>query len=118
LKLYLLKTKEGWAMKRVLALLAGVSLLSFSTVYAKGPHGGGPAGPKPYQGAGVGKEVSGEAKREAKQEGQGFGQTVREEAQNKTRLMEHKELKEQKKEQKREQKRIHKQPGQGNATTQ
>jgi len=34
-------------MKRVLALLAGVSLLSFSTVYAKGPHGGGPAGPKP-----------------------------------------------------------------------
>jgi hypothetical protein len=32
--------------------------------------------------------------------------------------MEHKELKEQKKEQKREQKRIHKQPGQGNATTQ
>jgi len=32
--------------------------------------------------------------------------------------MEHKELKEQKKEQKREQKRIHKQTGQGNATTQ
>jgi len=101
-------------MKRVLALLAGVSLLSFSTVYAKGPHGGGPAGPKPYQGAGIGKEVSGEAKREAKQEKREFGQTVKEEAHNKTRIMEHKELKEQK----REQKRIHKQPGQGNATTQ
>jgi hypothetical protein len=105
-------------MKRVLALLAGVSLLSFSTVYAKGPQGGGPAGPKPYQGAGIGKEVSGEAKTKAKQEKREFGQTVREEAQNKTRIMEHKELKEQKKEQKREQKRIHKQPGQGNATTQ
>ena len=39
----------------VLALLAGVSLLSFSTVYAKGPQGGGPAGPKPYHGAGIGK---------------------------------------------------------------
>ena len=102
-------------MKRVLALLAGVSLLSFSTVYAKGSYGGGPAGPKPYQGAGIGKEVSGEAKPEAKQEKREFGQTVREEAQNKTRIMEHKE---QKKEQKREQKRIHKQPGQGNATTQ
>jgi hypothetical protein len=88
-------------MRRVVALLAGVSLLSFSIVYAKGPHGGGPAGPKPYQGAGIGKEISGEAKTEAKQEKREFGQTVREEAQNKTRIMEHKELKEQKKEQKR-----------------
>jgi hypothetical protein len=33
-------------------------------------------------------------------------------------IIERKELKEQKKEQKRDQKRIHKQPGQGNATTQ
>ncbi|MFZ8832225.1 MAG: hypothetical protein ACO2OY_08780 [Thermodesulfobacteriaceae bacterium] len=89
-------------MKRVLVLLAGVSLLSFFTVYAKGPHGGGPAGPKPYHGAGIGKEVSKEAKIKAKQEKREFGQTVREKAQNKTRIMEHKELIEQKKEQKRE----------------
>jgi hypothetical protein len=60
-------------MKGVLALLASVFLLSFSIVYAKGPHGGGPAGPKPYQGAGIGKEVSGEAKTEAKQEKREFG---------------------------------------------
>ena len=39
---------------------------------------GGPAGPKPYQGTGIGKEVIGEAKTEAKQEKREFGQTVRE----------------------------------------
>jgi len=42
--------------------------LSFSTVYGKGPQGGGPAGPKSYHGAGIGKEVSKEAKIKAKQE--------------------------------------------------
>jgi hypothetical protein len=46
-------------MKRFVAFLVGISLLGLSNVYAKGPQGGPEkAGPKPYQGAGIGKEVS------------------------------------------------------------
>jgi hypothetical protein len=104
-------------MRRLVALLAGISLLGFSAVYAKGPQGG-PAAPKPYQGAGIGKEVSEEAKTEAKDEKQKFGQVVKEEAQNKTRIIKHKELKQQQKEQKKEQKQIRKKAGSENSTSQ
>jgi hypothetical protein len=46
-------------MRKFVALLVGISLLGLSNVYAKGPQGGlEKAGPKPYQEAGIGKEVS------------------------------------------------------------
>jgi hypothetical protein len=76
------------------------------------------AGPKPYQGAGIGKEVSEEAKTKAKSEKQEFGQVVKEEAQNKTRIIKHKALKQQQKEQKKEQKQIRKKARPENATSQ
>ena len=86
-------------MKKFVALLVGVSLLGFSTVYAKGPQGGPEkAGPKPYQGAGIGKEVSEEAKElKGQEEKKEFGQTVREKAREKSRIRAHKRLKKQQK---------------------
>ncbi|WP_240702830.1 hypothetical protein [Thermodesulfobacterium sp. TA1] len=84
-------------MKKLVAILAGVSLLGFSAVYAKGPQGG-PAGPKPYQGAGIGKEVSNATKElKGEESKKGFGKTVRERAREKSRIREHKELKKQEK---------------------
>uniref|UniRef100_A0A7C4NT41 Uncharacterized protein n=1 Tax=Thermodesulfobacterium geofontis TaxID=1295609 RepID=A0A7C4NT41_9BACT len=82
-------------MKRFIAFLAGLSLLGFSTVYAKGPQGGPEkAGPKPYQGAGIGKEVSEEAKElKGQEEKKEFGQTIREKAREKSRIRAHKRLK-------------------------
>jgi hypothetical protein len=103
-------------MKRFVAFLVGVSLLGLSAVYAKGPQGGPEkAGPKPYQGAGIGKEVSNATKElKGQEEKKGFGQTVRERAREKSRIQEHKELKKQQK----IQKQIKPKAGTGNATYQ
>lgn len=81
-------------MKKLVALLTALSFLSFLPAYAKGPQGGAEkGGPKPYQGAGIGKEVSTEAK-EMKETGNKtqFGETVRTQAQEKTRIQEHKKI--------------------------
>ncbi len=89
-------------MKRFIAFLVGTSLLGISALYAKGPQGGPEkAGPKPYQGAGIGKEVSEEAKElKGEEEKKEFGQTVRERAREKSRIREHKRFKKQQKIQK------------------
>ena len=85
-------------MKKFVAFLVGFSLLGVAPIYAKGPQGGlGKAGPKPHQGAGIGKEVSKEAKAlRGQKEKKEFGETVRERAHEKSRIEEHKELKKQK----------------------
>ncbi|PMP66895.1 MAG: hypothetical protein C0190_04455 [Thermodesulfobacterium geofontis] len=83
-------------MKKVLVLLTAISIFGLSTVYAGGPQGAG-KGPKPYQGAGIGKEVSTEAKELKGTENKTqFGETVRTQAQEKTRIQEHKRIKLQK----------------------
>ncbi|HAA83910.1 MAG: Uncharacterized protein XD42_1051 [Thermodesulfobacterium sp. 37_54] len=85
-------------MRKLIALLVGVSLLGFSLGYAQGPKEG-PAGPKPYQGAGIGKEVSNATKQLKGEEAKkGFGKQVRERAREKSRIREHKALKQQQKE--------------------
>lgn len=75
-------------MKRQISVLGGIFLLCLGTNYALATEGA------PYQGAGIGKEVSSEAK-EIKTynatKGE-FGETVRERAREKTRIQMHKEL--------------------------
>jgi hypothetical protein len=106
-------------MKKFVAFLVGASLLGLSTVYAKGPKGGPEkAGPKPYQGAGIGKEVSNATKElKGQEEKKEFGQTVKEIAREKSRIQKHKELKKQQKIQKQT-KPIAGKAGTGNATSQ
>lgn len=75
-------------MKKLVAFLAAISILSILPAYAKGPRGD-----KNYQGAGIGKEVSTEAKELKGTENKTqFGETVRTKAQEKTRIQEHKRL--------------------------
>lgn len=88
-------------MKKVIVCLLAFSILGFlPAAYA-----GKKETPKPYHGAGIGKEVSTQAKELKGTENKtGFGETVRTQAQEKTRIQEHKELKKESKIHKRQQK--------------